>query len=60
MRTVIREEAAMRLGRKLAVGVVEESKTEEVMRAEEPRERVESPEPARPEPARPEPVAADR
>ncbi|AIJ22130.1 MULTISPECIES: hypothetical protein [Amycolatopsis methanolica group] len=52
---MIREEAAMRLGRKLAVGVVEESKAEEVTPVEEPRETAETPEPERPAP-----VTADR
>jgi hypothetical protein len=52
---VIREEAAMRLGRKLAVGVVEESRADEVAPVEELPETAETPQPARPEP-----VAADR
>ncbi|NIH81509.1 MULTISPECIES: hypothetical protein [Amycolatopsis] len=46
----------MRLGRKLAVGVVvEESRAEEVAPVEEPRDTVETPEPERPAP-----VTADR
>ncbi|GAB3569739.1 hypothetical protein GCM10027445_21990 [Amycolatopsis endophytica] len=45
----------MRLGRKLAVGVVEESGAEEIAPVEERPETVETPQPARPEP-----VAADR
>ncbi|MDQ0376203.1 hypothetical protein [Amycolatopsis thermophila] len=45
----------MRLGRKLAVGVVEESEVEEITPVEEPRETAETPEPERPAP-----VTADR